>query len=77
MSKEPEITRTVAVEHAGEKIQIEVHVHLSQEEIRNILVPAVMDAIGAQLRRSTGYRLVSSGTTAPAPGHIRLSEPTV
>lgn len=30
---ESEITRTVAIEHAGEKIQVEVHVHLTPEEI--------------------------------------------
>lgn len=37
----PEITRTVGIEHAGEKISIEVHVHLSKEEIERVICPVV------------------------------------
>lgn len=54
MSNQPEITRTVAIEHAGEKIIIEVHVHLTPEEIRRVLVPAVSAELAQQMRRSSG-----------------------
>lgn len=52
----PEITRTVAIEHAGEKIQIEVHVHLTQEEIDRIVLPAVLRSLSRQARRAGGLR---------------------
>lgn len=48
-SASPNITRTVAIEHAGEKIQIEVHIHLSKEERRQ-LAQVVMAEMVKQLR---------------------------
>lgn len=45
---ENEITRTVAIEHAGEKIQIEVHVTLTREEIERVVTPAVLRSLNAQ-----------------------------
>lgn len=42
-----EITRTVAIEHAGEKISVEVHIHLSQEEIHRVLIPALLKEMRA------------------------------
>lgn len=57
MSEQPyEITRTVAIEHNGEKINIEVHVHLTQEEIDRIVTPAVLKSLSRQLRQSAGVR---------------------
>lgn len=64
MTKLPEITRVVPIEHAGETINLEVHIHLSREEIRTILAPAVLDALGAQARPSASVRLgVANSTT--------------
>jgi hypothetical protein len=75
MAKLPDIMRVVAVEHKGEKIQFEIHIHLSQEEIRNILVPAVVDAIGAQARRSMNVRpVLASGTVMDLPPLIERAE---
>lgn len=48
-TNQPDITRTVAIEHAGEKIHIEVHVHLSQKERRQ-LAQVVMAEMCKQLR---------------------------
>lgn len=60
----PEITRVVAIEHAGETINLEVHIHLSREEIRTILVPALVDALGTQVRQRATVRLgVANSTT--------------
>lgn len=47
-----EITRVVAIEHAGEKIHVTVHVYLTQEEIERIVMPAVLKSLSRQLRLS-------------------------
>lgn len=49
-----DITRIVAIEHKGEKIQLEIHVHLSQEEIERVVTPAVLKSLSRQLRMQTG-----------------------
>jgi hypothetical protein len=43
-----EIMRLVAIEHKDEKIQLEVHIHLSQEEIERIVAPAVLKSLSKQ-----------------------------
>lgn len=48
-TNQPDTTRTVAIEHAGEKIHIEVHIHLSKEERRQ-LAQVVMAEMVKQLR---------------------------
>jgi len=49
-----EINRTVAIEHEGKLISVEVHIHLSQEEIERIVVPATMKGIANYLRAHGG-----------------------
>lgn len=51
MTKLPDITRIVAIEHAGETIKLEVHVHLSREEIERIVTPAVLKSLSRQFRK--------------------------
>lgn len=53
---ENDITRTVAIEHKGEKISIEVHVHLTPEEIERIGTPAVLKSLSRQLRYAGSAR---------------------
>jgi hypothetical protein len=50
MAELNEITRTVVIERAGEIISIEVHVHLTAEEIERIVTPAVLKSLSRQLR---------------------------
>lgn len=50
MSSENAITRTVAIEHAGEKIHVTVHVVLTQAEIDRIVTPAVLKSLSGQLQ---------------------------
>lgn len=45
-----EITRVVEIEHKGEMIQVQVHVHLSQEEIERVICPAVDQWLAKQMR---------------------------
>lgn len=56
---QPDITRTVAIEHAGEKIHIEVHIHLSQEERRQ-LAQVVIAEISKRVR-AHGPVLIDNG----------------
>lgn len=64
MNEQPEITRAVAIEHAGEKIHITVHVHLTPEEIHRVLVPAVSAELAHQMRCSS--RVVATTTNQTA-----------
>jgi hypothetical protein len=59
MAKLPDIMRVVAIEHKGEKIQLEIHIHLSQEEIERIVAPAVFESLGKQLRMQASVPLTS------------------
>jgi len=55
MSNDPtEITRVIAIEHAGEKLAIEVHVHLSKAELEH-LAERVEQIIAEKLRMANLY----------------------
>jgi len=62
MAKLPEVLRVVAIEHTGETLKLEVHIHLSQDEIRTILMPAVLDALALHMRQNGVKGVLANGT---------------
>lgn len=55
MTNPNEIARVVEIEHAGETLYVQVHVHLSQEEIERIVAPAVLKSLSRQMNRRAPY----------------------
>jgi len=59
MSKDTEIVRTIKIDDKT----IEVHVHLTEDEIRRLLLPIVFQAFGDEIRRRTGVRTTIKDST--------------
>lgn len=49
MRKHTEIMRTI---HVDDKV-VEVHIHLTEDEIRRLILPHVVDVFASELRRRT------------------------
>lgn len=62
MNKDTEIVREL---HIDDKT-VHVHIHLTEDEMRRLLLPLVAEAFASELKRQTAYRhpFVASGTTA-------------
>lgn len=60
MSNETEIVRTLQVE--GNTIH--VHIHLTEEEVRRLLLPHIVDALANEVRRYGVQTYSSPNTTA-------------
>lgn len=60
MSKHTEIVRAIQIE---DKV-VEVHIHLSEDEIRRLILPHMVDAFASELRRRTPeIRFTTGGAT--------------
>lgn len=62
MSNKTEITRTVQID--GKTVHI--HIHLSEDEIRRLLLPHVASAFAAELRAHTWQPQLTSGRSTMA-----------
>src|SRR6266700_3922603 len=57
-----EIVRTIKIDDKN----IEVHIHLTEDEIRRLLLPLVVQAFADEMRRNMGApRWIQSGSTVP------------
>ncbi len=57
-----EIVRTIKLDDKT----LEVHIHLSEDEIRRLLLPLVVQAFADEMRRNMGApRWIQSGSTVP------------
>lgn len=67
-SKDTEIVRAIQVD---DKV-VHVHIHLTEDEIRRLLLPHVVEAFASELaRQTTRSRLVLSGGTTAVAQHLR------
>jgi len=72
MNGESEITRTIAIEHAGEKIHVEVHVHLTPED-RHKIAQMVIAEISKQIRYTGNVVTTTAGrTVTTAAGDFQM-----
>jgi predicted RNase H-related nuclease YkuK (DUF458 family) len=49
------IERDITIEHKGETLHIHLDIHLDEEEIRKIVVPAMLGAVASQMRTRLGF----------------------
>ncbi len=49
MSKDTEITRVIQIDEKT----VTVHIHLTEDEVRRLLLPHVVEAFGQELRQRT------------------------
>lgn len=68
MNEKTEIIRTIQIEDKT----IHVHIHLSEDEIRRLLLPHVANAFADELRRKTYVSHLTSGSTSVPPTGGRI-----
>lgn len=62
MSNKTEIIRTIQIE---DKV-VHVHIHLTEDEIRRLLLPHIASAFADELRRNTyAPQITSGGSSVP------------